>query len=72
MTEKQKRGFANLSPEQRARIASQGGIAAHKSGKAHQFTSEEAREAGKKGGNASRTRKRTRMIELEAADVLKK
>ncbi|MCF5974912.1 general stress protein, partial [Xanthomonas perforans] len=34
-------------------IASKGGKAAHESGNAHEFTSEEAREAGKKGGQAS-------------------
>lgn len=46
--QKQKRGFAALSPERRREIASQGGIAAHKSGNAHQYTSEEGRAAGLK------------------------
>jgi len=47
---KSRRGFAAMSMETRQRIASMGGQAAHRSGKAHQFSSEEAREAGKKGG----------------------
>ncbi len=45
-------GSDKLSPEKRRQIASMGGKAAHKSGNAHQFTSEEARIAGKKGGLA--------------------
>ena len=36
-----------------ARLAAEGGRAAHESGHAHEFTSEEAREAGRKGGQAS-------------------
>lgn len=46
-----KRGFAALPEERRIEIASQGGKAAHEQGKAHQFTSEEAKAAGKKGGD---------------------
>jgi general stress protein YciG len=45
-----KRGFAALDPEKQKEIARLGGKAAHAQGKAHEFTSEEAREAGKKGG----------------------
>jgi uncharacterized protein len=44
------RGFASMSPEQRSIIASKGGKAAHEQGSGHEFTSEEARAAGKKGG----------------------
>ncbi len=40
------RGFASMDPERQREIASQGGKAAHESGNAHEFTSEEAREAG--------------------------
>jgi len=47
---KRKWGFALLTPEQRKEIASKGGRAAQKRGRAHQFDSEDAREAGKKGG----------------------
>ena len=42
------RGFAAMSPEKKREIASLGGRAAHASGRAHQFSSEEARAAGKK------------------------
>jgi len=42
------RGFAAMNPERQREIASLGGLAAHKSGHAHQFTTEEARAAGKK------------------------
>jgi general stress protein YciG len=41
-------------------IASKGGKAAHQKGTAHEWTSEEAREAGRKGGMASH-RRRTQM-----------
>jgi hypothetical protein len=44
----QKRGFAAMTTEQRKKIASMGGKAAHQLGKAHQFTSAEAAAAGKK------------------------
>jgi hypothetical protein len=47
-----KRGFALLSREKHRAIASLGGRMAHTSGRAHQFTSEEARAAGIRGGNA--------------------
>jgi general stress protein YciG len=42
------RGFAAMSPEKKKEIAGMGGRAAHASGRAHQFSSEEARAAGKK------------------------
>lgn len=41
------RGFASMDPERQREIASEGGKAAHESGNAHEFTSEEAREAGR-------------------------
>jgi general stress protein YciG len=44
------RGLASASPEKRAQIAAMGGRKAHELGKAHKFTSEQAREAGRKGG----------------------
>ncbi len=49
---KAKRGFASMSPEKRAAIAASGGKAAHASGNAHQFTTEEAKVAGSKGGRS--------------------
>ena len=42
-----KRGFASISVEKRREIASKGGKAAHQKGTAHEWTSEEAREAGR-------------------------
>ena len=46
------RGFASMDPARQREIASEGGRAAHASGNAHEFTSEEAREAGRKGGES--------------------
>lgn len=48
----QGRGFASMDPEKQREIASKGGKAAHESGNAHQFTPDEAREAGRRGGQA--------------------
>lgn len=55
-TEKKRQGFACLPHEQVTAIASLGGKAAHAKGTAHRFTSQEAREAGRKGGKAMRQR----------------
>ncbi len=53
-----KRGFASMDSEKQRRIASKGGRAAHEKGTAHEFTPDEAREAGRKGGEArGRSRK---------------
>lgn len=57
VTPKKARGFAAMDPELVKAIARKGGVAAHAHGTAHQFTSEEAREAGRKGGRASSARK---------------
>ena len=46
------RGFASMDAEKQRSIASLGGRAAHQHGTAHEFSSEEAREAGRKGGEA--------------------
>jgi general stress protein YciG len=48
-----RRGFASMDPEKRRAICSKGGKAAHAKGTAHQWTSTEAQEAGRKGGQAS-------------------
>jgi uncharacterized protein len=48
------RGFAAMSPERQREIASKGGRAAHEQGVAHQWNSDEARVAGRKGGMNSR------------------
>ena len=50
---KQHRGFASMDREKQRSIASKGGKAAHAKGRAHEWTAEEAREAGRKGGAAS-------------------
>ena len=51
---KERRGFASMSAEKQREIASKGGRAAHEKGTAHEWTSEEARSAGRKGGQISR------------------
>jgi uncharacterized protein len=54
------RGFASMDPQRQREIASEGGRAAHEKGTAHEFTSEEAREAGRKGGMARSQSNRAR------------
>ena len=54
---KEDRGFASMDRNKQREIASKGGKAAHQKGTAHEWTSEEAREAGRKGGMASHRRK---------------
>lgn len=51
---KQRRGFAAMDPAKQKEIASKGGKASHALGTGHEWTSESAREAGRKGGQASR------------------
>jgi len=46
------RGFASMDPAQQREIASQGGRASHQRGTGHEWNSDEAREAGRKGGLA--------------------
>lgn len=55
-TKTSKRGFASMDAAKQREIASKGGRAAHAQGKAHEFTSEEARAAGRKGGEAAHAR----------------
>jgi general stress protein YciG len=43
-----------MSPERQREIASKGGRAAHEKGTAHEWTADEARSAGRKGGQVSR------------------
>jgi len=54
------RGFAGMDRERQRQISSQGGKAAHQKGTAHEFDSNEAREAGRKGGMVSGGRRRAR------------
>lgn len=51
------RGFAAMDRSKVSEIASKGGKAAHAAGTAHQFTSDEARAAGRKGGVAPHVRR---------------
>jgi general stress protein YciG len=52
------RGFAAMDRKLVSEIARKGGRAAHSAGTAHEFTTEEARDAGRKGGRASHARRR--------------
>ena len=52
MANTSKRGFASMDPNKQREIASKGGRAAHAKGTAHEFTTDEARVAGRKGGEA--------------------
>jgi uncharacterized protein len=55
--EKRRRGFAAMNRTLVSEIARKGGKAAHSAGTAHEFTSEEAREAGRKGGRATHAKR---------------
>jgi general stress protein YciG len=57
------RGFASMDPDRQREIASEGGKAAHEKGTAHEFDSDEAREAGRKGGETV-SRDREHMSEI--------
>jgi general stress protein YciG len=61
------RGFAGMDKERQRQISSQGGKAAHQKGTAHEFDSEEAREAGRKGGMVSGGRRRAREAAVNEA-----
>lgn len=51
---KARRGFAAMTVEKQRELASKGGRAAHAKGTAREWSVEEARSAGRKGGQASR------------------
>jgi general stress protein YciG len=59
------RGFASMNRDKQREIASKGGKAAHEKGRAHEWTKEEAREAGRKGGVASQRVKREHQTPLQ-------
>ena len=64
--QKSPRGFAAMNQEKQREIASKGGRAAHAKGTAHEFTADEAREAGRKGGETvSRNREHMAQIGRE-------
>lgn len=61
-----RRGFAGLDRERQREIARKGGRAAHEKGTAHEFTPDEAREAGRRGGvSVSRDREHMSRIGRE-------
>ena len=60
------RGFAGMDAERQRQISAEGGRAAHRKGTAHEFDSEEAREAGRKGGQASGGSRRRRTAQSNA------
>lgn len=51
------RGFASMDREKQREIASRGGRAAHEQGTAHEWNSDEARVAGRKGGSSNHNHK---------------
>jgi len=51
---KEQRGFASMDPAKQREIASKGGKAAHAKGTAHEWTPEEAREAGRRRGKTTK------------------
>jgi len=63
MADKSKRGFASMDPEKAREIHRLGGQTAQGLGKAHRFTSEEARAAGREGGRVT-SRNRAHMEEI--------
>lgn len=64
------RGFAGMDEARQREIASKGGKAAHQKGTAHEFTSEEARVAGRKGGEVvSQNREHMAMIGREGGQA---
>jgi Stress-induced bacterial acidophilic repeat motif len=56
-----------MSPEKQREIASKGGRAAHEKGTAHEWTADEARNAGRKGGQVSRGGRGRLIVPSEAA-----
>jgi len=59
---RKRRGFAAMDPKLVSELATRGGKAAHRAGTAHEFTSEEARVAGRKGGLATHAKRRARLV----------
>jgi uncharacterized protein len=59
---RKRRGFAAMDPKLVSELATRGGKAAHRAGTAHEFTSEEARVAGRKGGLATHAKRRGRLV----------
>lgn len=63
------KGFAAMNREAQRVIASKGGRAAHAKGTAHEWTCDEAREAGRRGGLASAKRKEPQPLAAASIDA---
>jgi len=59
---RRRRGFAAMDPKLVSELASRGGKAAQRAGTAHRFNSEEARVAGRKGGQATGAKRRAKAV----------
>ena len=59
---RRRRGFAAMDPKLVSELASRGGKAAQRAGTAHRFNSEEARVAGRKGGQATGAKRRAKTV----------
>jgi uncharacterized protein len=64
------RGFASMDRTKQREIASKGGKAAHLKGTAHEWSGEEAREAGRKGGMASHRKHQQRIAQESVPENL--
>lgn len=76
MSQKGRQGFASMDPARRRMIAVKGGKAVHAQGRGHEFTEEEARAAGRKGGEVV-SRDRSHMAAIgrlggQASDRIRK
>ena len=67
MSDYERRGFASMDEQRRREIASEGGKASHQRGRAHEFSSEEARMAGRKGGQIAHKRGKAHVFNSEEA-----
>jgi uncharacterized protein len=70
MKRRERSGFAGMDREKQREIARRGGRAAHQKGTAHEFTADEARSAGRKGG-VSVSRDREHMSRIGRAGGLR-
>lgn len=68
LNKKGKTGFAAMPPEKQRLIASKGGKSAHERGVAHEWSREEAKEAGRKGGIISGKRRSINRTENDGCD----
>jgi len=55
-----RRGFAALTPEERAELGARGGRSAHARGTAHEWKHDDAQDAGRLGGQEAQRRRKAR------------